>query len=47
MALPQQLAMDPDELASFLAGVRPLPCYATVSSLRRDGSPIGVPLEQP
>ncbi|HEX3566123.1 MAG TPA: pyridoxamine 5'-phosphate oxidase family protein [Acidimicrobiales bacterium] len=44
MALPQQLAMDPDELASFLAGDPELPCYATVSSLRRDGSPIGVPL---
>lgn len=44
MALPQQLAMDPDELASFLAGDPQLPCYATVSSLRRDGSPIGVPL---
>jgi nitroimidazol reductase NimA-like FMN-containing flavoprotein (pyridoxamine 5'-phosphate oxidase superfamily) len=32
------------ELDVFLAGEPPKPCYATVSSLRRDGSPIGVPL---
>jgi nitroimidazol reductase NimA-like FMN-containing flavoprotein (pyridoxamine 5'-phosphate oxidase superfamily) len=38
------LAMQPDELEQFLLGTPPLPCYATVSSLRRDGSPIGVPL---
>lgn len=44
MALPEQLAMNADELASFLAGDPQLPCYATVCSLRGDGSPIGVPL---
>ena len=38
------LAMTGDELAAFLAGDPDLPCYATVSSLRADGSPIGVPL---
>jgi nitroimidazol reductase NimA-like FMN-containing flavoprotein (pyridoxamine 5'-phosphate oxidase superfamily) len=36
--------MNRDELAKFLAGSPPAPCYATVSSLRRDGSPFGVPL---
>lgn len=38
------LAMRPDELERFLAGDPSLPCYATVCSLRRDGSPFGVPL---
>jgi nitroimidazol reductase NimA-like FMN-containing flavoprotein (pyridoxamine 5'-phosphate oxidase superfamily) len=38
------LAMDADELAAFLAGQPDLPCYATVASLRRDGSPYAVPL---
>jgi nitroimidazol reductase NimA-like FMN-containing flavoprotein (pyridoxamine 5'-phosphate oxidase superfamily) len=38
------LAMDEGELADFLRGDPALPCYATVSSLRRDGSPFGVPL---
>jgi nitroimidazol reductase NimA-like FMN-containing flavoprotein (pyridoxamine 5'-phosphate oxidase superfamily) len=38
------LAMTPDELAEFLAGEPPKPCYATVASLRRDGSPMAVPL---
>ena len=38
------LTMTAEELAAFLAGEPPRPCYATVSSLRRDGSPIGVPL---
>jgi nitroimidazol reductase NimA-like FMN-containing flavoprotein (pyridoxamine 5'-phosphate oxidase superfamily) len=38
------LAMDRAELATFLAGNPPAPCYATVSSLRRDGSPFAVPL---
>jgi nitroimidazol reductase NimA-like FMN-containing flavoprotein (pyridoxamine 5'-phosphate oxidase superfamily) len=36
--------MTQDELDTFLAGNPPLPCYATVASLRRDGSPIAVPL---
>jgi hypothetical protein len=38
------LSMTQAELDVFLAGTPPKPCYATVSSLRRDGSPIGVPL---
>jgi len=38
------LAMTESELATFLAGDPSLPCYATVSSLRADGAPIGVPL---
>jgi nitroimidazol reductase NimA-like FMN-containing flavoprotein (pyridoxamine 5'-phosphate oxidase superfamily) len=38
------LAMAQEELDEFLAGTPPQPCYATVCSLRRDGSPIGVPL---
>jgi len=38
------LAMSPAELEAFLAGSPPLPCYATVASLRADGSPIAVPL---
>lgn len=38
------LAMDASELAKFLEGNPALPNYATVCSLRRDGSPIGVPL---
>jgi nitroimidazol reductase NimA-like FMN-containing flavoprotein (pyridoxamine 5'-phosphate oxidase superfamily) len=32
------------ELAEFLAGDPSRPCYATVASLRRDGSPVAVPL---
>jgi nitroimidazol reductase NimA-like FMN-containing flavoprotein (pyridoxamine 5'-phosphate oxidase superfamily) len=36
--------MDSKELAVFLAGDPHLPCYATVCSLRQDGSPLGVPL---
>jgi nitroimidazol reductase NimA-like FMN-containing flavoprotein (pyridoxamine 5'-phosphate oxidase superfamily) len=38
------LAMTQEELDTFLAGTPPVPCYATVASLRRDGSPIAVPL---
>jgi nitroimidazol reductase NimA-like FMN-containing flavoprotein (pyridoxamine 5'-phosphate oxidase superfamily) len=38
------LVMNSDELATFLAGNPPAPCYATVCSVRRDGSPFGVPL---
>lgn len=38
------LAMTDDELGEFLAGEPPRPCYATVASLRRDGSPVAVPL---
>ncbi len=38
------LAMTQEELDAFLAGTPPKPCYTTVSSLRADGSPIGVPL---
>jgi nitroimidazol reductase NimA-like FMN-containing flavoprotein (pyridoxamine 5'-phosphate oxidase superfamily) len=38
------LAMTQQELDSFLAGTPPLPCYATVASVRRDGSPMAVPL---
>ena len=38
------LSMTQDELDAFLVGNPPLPCYATVASLRRDGSPMAVPL---
>jgi nitroimidazol reductase NimA-like FMN-containing flavoprotein (pyridoxamine 5'-phosphate oxidase superfamily) len=38
------LRMSPSELAEFLAGDPPRPCYATVASLRADGSPVAVPL---
>jgi nitroimidazol reductase NimA-like FMN-containing flavoprotein (pyridoxamine 5'-phosphate oxidase superfamily) len=38
------LAMTEVELAGFLAGDPERPCYATVASLRRDGSPMAVPL---
>jgi nitroimidazol reductase NimA-like FMN-containing flavoprotein (pyridoxamine 5'-phosphate oxidase superfamily) len=36
--------MTQGELDVFLAGTPPQPCYATVASLRRDGSPMAVPL---
>ena len=38
------LSMSATELEAFLRGDPPLPCYATVASLRADGSPIAVPL---
>ena len=38
------LSMTQPELDAFLAGTPPRPCYATVASLRRDGSPLAVPL---
>jgi len=38
------LAMTQEELDAFLVGSPPKPCYATVASVRRDGSPMAVPL---